>query len=1653
MAKKTMFFCVILSVLLCNALFAGGGRDSNESRSAQDPSGFTDSVDILNRKTGKHNYYLEARDNAGNRTRSGPENIFVDPASDLPQATIINPMPSMRVQGNMNIVGVAFDDDAVGSVEITIKRGNDGKGEEIVHAVAQGADYWSYFLDTTDTEIWTDGIYTVTAWAIDVKGLSGISSDFRPNQQKKHEVHWILDRKKPDTLVTSHEVGALVAGTVRLRGTAFDGNGIASLKYSTDGGERYTAVRTSFDRRSGNYNWEISLNSKIFDDGPSVIWFQSQDGCGSVGTAAHLLFVNNTGPDVGIVYPEPNATVNGIFSVAGYAQHPVGLKKVTWSAGKSRGEFEMLPGNQWFSTDIDIRSEKISSVDVEFRAEDVSGNVTVKKQRYRVDQNADLPTVTLSQPSSGVNADGLFVVKGTANDDDGVASVSYSLNGGTAVEVPTSGYFQFVVPNPPEGAVTFDIWAKDITGVTGPKTTVRGINVAGALPTTRVTIATTAGSSRSTANFYTGMTLNIDPKARVSLDIAVTGSVTSGTIAFGDNPAVPLRPVSGKATVQIPDNTASGLTTITITTVDRFNREVVYKEYAYIRNTQSPSSQTQDSLLWARAKELPDGRILLSGQGETLLGIDMDGRQLFAAQIRGLGAENFNVSVDGNGRVNLTALREGNFGPLTLTLTRTDSSTYESAAFRILSELQDHTINLTGVPSGWLQTNVPVSFNVSGANRVDAVEYSMDMGETWQSFGDVSGTRPANINVSRTLNVSNFDDGSIMVLVRVTSESGCVSMANFSVLKDTGIPNAALVMPVTDSRVNGTIRIGFSIAEAGKLKSVTYSRAASARGAAITREVYNATSRDKDYEPMYLEVLMDSIQMPLSDNMRFVFEDMAGNRSEVNSWDFVIDQQMDIPTAHVILPLEDEVITTDFIVSGVMFDDDAIAKVYYRVDNTREQSVEAANGFSIPIALSSLTDNEHSLTVTAEDIYGVRSEPVTRNFKVSLQEPSAAMTFPLFDVVLRDSIEFRGTANDKNGVSALHVSMDNGNSFQNVYGQGWRTEGTTGAPRENVNWTYQFNTTILKDGPHVVFMRVWDGYGIPATYASMINIDNTEPEIILDSPGDGSISVGNVSIMGRAIDPNLDSVVIEMRSLDGSQVPAEFRSRQQGAAAIIKDALDVSRLNDGHYNLYIVAQDKAGNVTRISRNFELARQTFRNFVDILYPLDNETTSGEFYLYGRAGGTDKAGTVTIRVNNTDMATADVDDSGYFRFLLNSDVLSYGNNTIAVSSNFGGRQVTLSRTNNIIYNGQGPWVTIDSFNFGDFAYERPYIFGRAGYILSDEDRNLLADRATSRDVKAAINAKTVDFTEISFDNGKTFTRAGLPLNREMTYRYRLETGDMVEGMHFILVRSTMKNGETAVTRMIVQVDKTPPVIRLITPEAGGRYNEEIAYSASATDDVELVSLTYHLRIGDKAAYEIPGFLQGLYIEAIIPPFIKQVANEAPNFFAGGATYMDVGLGLSFFDDNVKIQFQYGFLTEDIWTSMGQRPGTVRYGGQVFGIKLLASIYNLPLASVWGPDFEWLFATFAIGANFSLFDLAQEKQSTGVGYTQSGESTWMSALLLQIEFPKVTIPKREYLRTFSLFTEGQLWFVPTDVPAKANNIQVVQPHIIVGLRLYIF
>ena len=1649
---------LVLLLMVSFAAFAGG-RKANESREVSNPAGFTESLNIEDKKPGKWNIYLEAKDKGGNTTIAGPHNIFIDPESDLPIVRIINPQPNMHVQGNLNMVGTCIDDDGVAYIELIVTRGSDGKGEVMLQSRAQGADFWSFFIDTTDQYRWQDGIYTVTAWGVDINGLSGISDSFPAKAQKKHQVTWNLDRKRPEIKVTSHELGALVSGKVTFKGTVWDGNGIDSLSYSVDNGVHFNPVSLKYDKRQDIYEFSFSLDTKTIEDGPAVIQFKSRDKMRSEGFLSFLIFANNTGPDVEIIYPDSETAVNGIFSVAGYAMHSVGLASLSYKLGKDSGEIPLIIGNPWWVKEFDIRGQNTKSMDLEIRAVDLSGNVTVAKRKLLVDQDADKPKITLTSPAAGdiIPSDGMQLI-GLASDNDGVKSIFYAVDGKSPVEVSCTGYFQLTVKDIAPGVHTLDVWAVDITDVAGPKITLKNIVAPGPAPQPRVAMVRTGtGKTAAQSEFYSGIDIINDFGA--SLDLAIHSGSPLQSIIYQVGRGAPMTiPVKGSKggdfvqNIPIPRDSELGQSRLELNVKDIYGQETVIEDYFNIITADGSRGYGSESFAWVQPDTSIGDRILLSTR-DALIGV-YSGGAIRSVEAGGSGADSLLIQADEYGRVFLLGAVDGSYGPITLNLTGVDGSRFTTREYSFLVDSSDPELEiLDNLDGKWVQTQVPLRFRAYDENSVRAMEFSIDLGSTWRPLlqrDEISQLNPDS-PVERTLDISSLSDGAVVINLRLTDEANKTTEKTFTINKDTTPPEARLVVPISGARVNGTIRMGVFIKEMGKIATITYERPEIRTEAsgfeteegelvteasvipAISKRVYpDAAKGDMPFN--FMDLVLDANEMPLSDNMRFIFTDAAGNQSTLSQWPFIIDTEMDLPVVQISLPVDNDVVSSDFVVSGVCFDDDEIRRLYWRMDDGYEQIIDAKNGYSINVPLSSMTDNEHSVTIYAEDIYGVKGTPVTRNFRVSLEEPKASLAAPTAEEIVGGVVSISGMAVDENGIAKVQVSLDNGNSYNDA-------EGST-------EWTYTFNSKIIPDGNHAVFVQAWDAYGINSLSSFLINIDNSAPELAVDTPRDGATTTGPLYITGQVMDNmKLESVSIKLNSLEGIEIPPELMEKFAKLDALILEDMDLSSLPDGNYNVEVWAVDKAENISRVSRNIILAKDNQRNFVETLYPMDGEYMQGNFNLYGMVGGIDKASMVTLVVNGLDVKSEDVTEAGYFRFAISGEDLANGANKIVVRSNFGGREMVQSEVKTIQYHRYGPWVTVDTLNMGDFAYERPWLFGRAGYVLSEDETAILADKKAEKDLKADAESKKVEIIELSFNNGRTFFKADKAREKGYDWRYRLETQDMTEGLHYLIVRASMVNGETAVTRLLIQVDKTPPVIRLITPEAGGHYNNELNYAALANDDVELKSLNYYLRIGDKNAYEIPGFVKGLYFEGILPPFLKLAWNNAPGVFGGGATFFDVSMGLSFFDDNVKLQVGYGQMTQKQYESIGgpkqtTSEPTVRYGGHVLGLKILANIYTLPFAIFGGPDWEWLSASFALGANFSLFSL-----------TQSGKSTWMSALVAQIEFPKVTIPKRTFLRTFSLFTEGQLWFVPTDVPAVANNLNTVIPHVVLGLRMYIF
>jgi len=272
-------------------------------------------------------------------------------------------------------------------------------------------------------------------------------------------------------------------------------------------------------------------------------------------------------------------------------------------------------------------------------------------------------------------------------------------------------------------------------------------------------------------------------------------------------------------------------------------------------------------------------------------------------------------------------------------------------------------------------------------------------------------------------------------------------------------------------------------------------------------------------------------------------------------------------------------------------------------------------------------------------------------------------------------------------------------------------------------------------------------------------------------------------------------------------------------------------------------------------------------------------------------------------------------------------------------------------------------------------------------------------------------------VSMDNGRSFFK----VDGTEKWQFRLQSQDYPDGEIRLMAKATFVDGATAFDESILDLDDTPPQVVLLTPREEGRFNSVVNMTGTAHDENGISEVRAVVRKGDKANYEVPAFIQGLYFEG----------------HGLGATAWDFGTGLTFFDDNVKLQVQIGMAPQfDIETLMEQA-----FYGWAFGAKLLANIAKLPFNYFLGPDWDFLSMSFAVGATFTYVT------NTNDFVTFGGPGTIVGAVVGQLEFPIIKNRAMSIFNTYSLFVEYQLWFISSDVEARLRN------EIAFGIRLGVF
>lgn len=1560
--KRILIVFIFLGILL--NLYAGGSKDI-DTIDITSVESWQETLDIAAKKKGKYNVLITAKDEAGNEGYAGPFNVYVDPDSDLPVTHIANPSAYSKITGNIDIIGTCIDDDAVDRIELKIDNGND------IYR-AKGKEFWSYYLNTSTFD---EGLHSIEAWGVDINGVQG----------KSTKTFFYLDRQQPKINVTNTGIGSLVSGTITLEGTVEDGNGIERLLYSLDNGENFTEIKLSYNKKTKQSGFKLKINTKAIQDGPNVCWFKAIDKQGSTGIYTFLFFVDNVPPEIEFIYPEDDTMQGSVFSVAGRAFDKVGLQSLKWILGKDSGDIPIAPGNEYWVKEFDLSKTGGKSAVIEIVGMDVAGNTVKAKKTVNIDKTKDKPMLSVISPKPDTNQDGAVFISGLAYSSTGIGEVRYRIDKGEEKIVETNfGAFGVIESQISDGEHLLTIYAVNSSGIAG---------------TPQIIKFSTAGKAPSIL-FENGKTVipyyDTQSKASTAIRIKSETGLKSISVKFNDEEETAVSIKEGikeyVLKTSIGAKPHSGIHTADITAVDLIGKTTRQKlAIAVINPSETETSEIKQDFVLAEGALTSDNLAVTDEKGYLNGVYYASGASIDSVEL--LGTKDVAVEFEGN-MVKFIAKKDGTYKNLSLKIQDNTGNSFTSKAFNIFCDVSMPKISLDApiVPS-FVKNSITFSGNVTDESGVGSVEYTLTgLSEENLLSGKLS------FDFKETVNLSSFPDGPVLLVIKASDVRGGVTSESRVFIKDGMAPEVSMVLPLQESKVNGSITAAFKVTDQFCGVKAEY-----------TADEKSGVWRSFDYNTLP-NIVIGSAQEPISKKMQFRFTDQAGNVTLINSYNFEIDNSSDSPIVEIHLPMENAVINKDFEISGIVYDDDAPARIYYKIDNEAYKSVDINNSFAIPIPLSYLTDNEHTITLYGEDIYGVKSNPVSRKIRVSLEPPTSDLTAPDIATTSSGLINILGKAADKNGVKQVEISINNGNLF-------CLTEGTE-------NWKYTVNTEVIGDGTHVVFIKTTDNYGQESLSSGLINIDNTPPVLRFEYPLPGSKLDGELFVSGQINDNiSLEGVELKIKSLSGTTVPANLANIKLETVNLISKEIDISSLAEGRYNLEISGVDKAGNTGEAAINFDVYRKKDKDRIELLYPLNGETVCGEFNIYGRVDSASKIQQVSLFIDGNQVATTEISKTAYAAFNLNSDLITEGEHKIEIKGILPNNKVVSSEVHGIKYKVSGPWVTIDNFAMGDFAIERPYLKGRAGYNVSDEERVSALAKDTPIEEKRAFKAKRLKRVEISFNNGKTF----VPVKSGNKWKYRLETEDLAEGYHFLLVRAVMENNEIALSRTIIRVDNDMPEITLLAPGSGGRYNGEMTFVGLASDNVKVESIQASLRKGDKASYELPKFIQGLHFETAF----------------WGATLWNMGVGLSFFDDNVKLQLHYGqFLQSQFNKIHGNQQ--IRYGGHVFSLKLLANIFEMPFGHYFGPDWKWLYMNLALGAQFSLFT-----------DTQSGKPQVLSALLTQIEFPRVKFHKQKYFSSFSLFTEGQLWFIPTDVDSKSkkSTIKSVIPHISAGIRVDIF
>jgi hypothetical protein len=1565
---------------------------STEYKTVDGLENWTYNYDISDYPDGEYNLIIRSTDKAGNISIADPINIFIDSESDLPVASISSPTENMRVGGDFTVIGTATDDDGIDFVEVRL--------DEEPFVRAEGKEFWSSFFSV---KTFSDGVHTISSRVTDINGLKG----------NEVLVSFNIDKTKPEIKIDSHSNGEILSGKITITGTVFDANGVENLEYSLDG-ENYLTLKLSGKPKHIEREFSLKIDTRDSEGGTDYIWLRTSDGTGSESSTVFVYYSDNKKPEIVIKSPTEDKILNGFVTVSGTVHDEVGLAGFSFVYDKEEVSIPLITGNPYWSHTFDVSGRKSASIT--FIAVDLSGNTRNYKLDLKMDNEADLPLLKLinsSEKNVIENIDPFTgYLKGLANDDDGVKSIEFSIDKTEFKSIDSNGPFLIPVKDLEPGKHTVDLYAVDMFGLKG-KSIKYSFNIINVVP--ELSVDTYNSDKLVLEPFYDGAVLMQGKTSKIEGLVSGGEGSLSAVYTIGSRSEEIVKVSNGKFSILLPKDFEEGGYNLTLTVTDGLERSDNFSTRIYISpqpekdKEYKPFQAEKNDSIFIEDSRLSRGQTANISKKKPLTGyitghkvtekmispavVDSDNPKnskeavmdIFVTEDTIKSAvlvpeqESFKIEYEGS-RFSIVPVSESIPVSFTVKIETSQGKEYTSEDIKVGSDNTIPVLNISNTNNSVLTDKLLLSGTYSDGTGIEKtnIEFS-GSAVSYGSSRELTNGKDDNSEVfDMEIDLLSLEEGNHFYTVIITDIFGNIYSETIPFVIDRTSAVLAVIIPEPDVSVEGIITV------VGEIKDFTDG------GLLFFSEngvdfIEIPIAEDNGF---FLNIDLSREEV-ISEDFILKLSDRAGNITELKP-QFIVDRESDRPTVSIEIPASNATIRDDFEITGLVFDDDEVGSIYYSMDTEEFTELLGDKYFNIPYSLDNLIDGEHTVTVRASDSGGFMSEDVTVNFIVSKAEPVSLLLSPVIEFYAKNNITLKGQTYDENGVDSVFISYDNGVTFnkaileKEVFIEESNEESTT------FTWTYNFNTRLSGDGTHSILIKAVDNAGTVGIASTILNIDNTSPEIKLDYPGESDSVAGTLVVDGKVYDSTkIKSVITELKYLDGEGEPV---IREIITEDVFRDIIDIKEYNPGWYNLTITVTDHAANSISETRNLLIMPLEEQKSIDLFFPEEGKDVVGNFVVEGRMNHLEDVKKAVLKIDGNIIQTTDIKTNGLFSFSLGKEELIDGLHTLSVESADAENSIT-SELRNISFISDGPWLKVENIISGQFVSDRPLITGTAGYDGPEQDDK----------------TKRVKKVEVSLDNGRSFVDAK---GRE-SWEFRLETYDLNEGENQLIIRSFLEDGQSNIIKIFVNVDETSPGISLFIPEENKKFNGSVTLVGTAGDSNGLESVEVLIREGRKEKYQVPSFVQGLYID----------------MHALGATYGELGVGLSFFDDVVKIQAQIGMAP----------PG--RFNGLVVGGKLLASIIDLPFSYFFGYDWDFFSMSVAVGANFNYFTMSEDR----ISFTDKG--VVLGSVLTQFEFAKFELKDLKMLNTYSLYAEAALWFISSDIQAG------VVPTYSIGTRIGIF